>query len=113
MSTDYSSLEEQEVVNMIIKKATEDEGFRKSLLANPKKAIKDEFDVELPKKLSVKFVEKEKNVDAMYVLPDLIDSDLEISEEELEAVAGGCCWDSCTYTCGYGTSACGGAPATF
>lgn len=95
---------EQAVVEMILQKAAENRAFRKKLLTDAKKTIKDEFNIDLPPELSVKFIEKANDVDAMYVLPDLIDTDVEITDEELEAVAGGCCWSSCTYTCGYGTS---------
>ncbi|RKP51624.1 NHLP leader peptide family natural product precursor [Cohnella endophytica] len=42
----------------IIKKAWEDPAFKKSLLADPKKAIGEAFGVEIPEKIELKVVEE-------------------------------------------------------
>lgn len=47
-----------EIQNKIIEKAMTDEAFKKELIANPKEALKKEFNIELPEDINVKVLEE-------------------------------------------------------
>ena len=79
----------QEALDQILTRATVDLAFRKALLLDPRKAILDALGVRIPANFRVKFIEREKNVDALIVLPDLQRQDGELEDDDLEAVAGG------------------------
>ncbi|MUT68433.1 NHLP leader peptide family RiPP precursor [Paenibacillus sp. NEAU-GSW1] len=49
---------EQMLKEQIIQKAWEDESFKKSLLADPKSALKEAFDVDIPDEIEVIAVEE-------------------------------------------------------
>jgi len=74
----------------LIAKAWEDETFKRSLLDDPKAAIEKELEVTLPADLKIQVVEETLDTICL-VLP--VDPktlpDAELSEDELEAVAGG------------------------
>ena len=63
--------------------------FRKALLVDPRKAILDGLGVHIPASFRVKFIERDKEIDALIVLPDLQRQDGELDDGDLEAVAGG------------------------
>jgi hypothetical protein len=79
----------QEALEQILARAGVDREFRKALLADPRKAILDGLGVHIPGSFRVKFIERDKNVDALIVLPDLQSQDGELDECDLAAVAGG------------------------
>jgi hypothetical protein len=70
----------------IIGKALKDDGYREELLANPKNAIQQEFGKELPLGLEVRVVEESANVVYLVLPPKPV---VELSDTDLEAVAGG------------------------
>jgi len=74
----------------LIARAWEDDEFKQALLDDPKSAIADELGVELPGDLEIQVVEENPNMICL-VLPVRPETarDPELSEEELEAVAGG------------------------
>ena len=82
----------QEMHDRIIAKAAVDAAFRARLLAAPKKAIQDEFNIRLPNSFSLKVLEESPS-SAYLVLPCVPKSDkpgsTPLSDAELEAVAGG------------------------
>lgn len=84
-----SSSPQQKLVDAVLLRASLDAAFRRELLAAPERAILDTFGVRLPDGVRVRFIEREPAWDAVYVLPDLQGEDEELSERELEAVAGG------------------------
>jgi hypothetical protein len=88
---------EEEALEAVKARAAVDPEFRQLLLEDPRQAVLDEVGVELPEDLTVKFVEKDAGVDLMAVLPDPIPEAEELTEDELEAVAGGAegCWWTC------------------
>lgn len=70
----------------IIAKSLQDESYRDELLANPRNAIQQQFGKELPLGLEVRVVEESANV-VYLVLPPK--PTVEVSDSDLEAVAGG------------------------
>ncbi|MBK7536608.1 MAG: NHLP leader peptide family RiPP precursor [Myxococcales bacterium] len=79
----------QEALEQILTRAAADLDFRKALLADPRKTILDALGLRIPANFRVKFIEREKDVDALIVLPDLQRQDGELDDDDLEAVAGG------------------------
>jgi hypothetical protein len=84
-----------DIEQLIINKAIENEAFKQELLSNPKTAISKELNVELPADLQIEVVEQTPQ--KLYlVLPLRVkleeEAGEELSEEELEAVAGGINW---------------------
>lgn len=80
---------EQEALKAILERASVDAGFRARLLTDPRAAIQQAFGVIIPASFRVKFVERAPDVDALIVLPDFQDADGELSNGDLQAVAGG------------------------
>lgn len=72
----------------ILSRATIDPAFRRGLLEEPRGALRSAFGIELPADFRVKFIEKGADLDVLLVLPDPSPG-AELSEEELDAVAGG------------------------
>jgi hypothetical protein len=74
----------------LIIRSIEDDAFRQELLSQPNTVIERELGITLPEGTAVRVVEEERNIRYL-VLPQRPDSleDDELSEEALEAVAGG------------------------
>jgi hypothetical protein len=53
--------EEQSLRDQIIQKAWEDEEFKKQLLENPKKALKEAFNIDVPDNIELEAVEETAN----------------------------------------------------
>jgi len=83
------SNKEPQVLQTVLERAAADSAFRRRLLVDPRQAILDGFGVTIPSDFNVKFVEKEAGVDALIVLPDLRRPEDELSDGDLDAVAGG------------------------
>ena len=98
-----------EMAGRLVQRSIEDESFRQRLLADPKAAVEQELGTRLPEEVRVVAVEETADT-AYLVLPlrstDAQDAD-ELSERELEAVAGG--WDAQTagLTCTVEQTRCG------
>jgi hypothetical protein len=85
----HATAEQRQNFEAIFKKAATDGTFRQQLLAQPRKAVQDAVGVTLPESFNIKFIETPKGVDSLVPLPDLIDENVTLTEDELEAVAGG------------------------
>lgn len=75
----------------LIEKAIADEAFKRELMSNPKAAIAKELGQEVPDELEIEVLEQTP-IKLYLVLPmseSARDSSNELSEEQLEAVAGG------------------------
>jgi hypothetical protein len=76
----------------IIAKAWQDEAYKQELLSNPKAAFSEELGQSLPDEIEIRVIEE--NPTTLYlVLPmkPVVENGEELSEEQLEAVAGGWC----------------------
>ena len=83
----------QEKINEVYAKvqqaAVTDEEFREELLTNTSAAIEKIAGEELPGDFKVKVIENDPQYAATFVLPPMVSE--ELSDEELEKVAGGAC----------------------
>ena len=80
-----------EFENKLVVKAYEDEAFRQELIANPKKIYEQELGTNIPDSLTIQVLEEQPNTVYM-VLPRKAEeagAEGELSDEALEAVAGG------------------------
>jgi hypothetical protein len=102
----------QEIERRIVQRSLEDEAFRKQLLDDPRAAIGEEIGAPLPDEVQV--VAVEETADTIYlVLPHSGSSagqdPEEVSDQDLEAVAGGGVATQNTCVSGENTcSTCGG-----
>jgi Nitrile hydratase, alpha chain len=89
-----------EVERTLVQRSLEDDSFRQRLLDDPKAAVEQEMGAQLPEGVEVRAVEE--SADTIYlVLPSASPiGEEELSDQELEAVAGGGTWslqpDICT-----------------
>jgi Nitrile hydratase, alpha chain len=89
MSEQNSPKTRKDIEADVIDQAWKNEAYKQELLSNPKAVIEREFGVQLPDQVNVHVIEE--NLTNLYfvlpVCPDL--SNVELSDEQLEAVAGG------------------------
>lgn len=82
-----------EVDALVRERLNSDSEFRAALLADPRAALSALLGLDLPDAVSVE-VHEESLAHVHLVIP-AADGDGEISEDELEMVAGGACWTNC------------------
>lgn len=79
----------QEVYEKVTKKAWEDEAFKEKLLSDPRAAIREEAGIEIPEAVKVTIYESKPD-DLHFVLPvNPGKAAAELSDNELDQVAGG------------------------
>lgn len=83
----WTQAEVQQAVQKVGEKAAEDQQFRQLALTNPKKAITQVMDKEVPDNVSLKLIEGDPTADLTLVVPPLQTDTL--SDAELDQVAGG------------------------
>ena len=79
-----------EVERRLVERSLRDEDFRQRLLDDPKAAVEEELGIQLPAQLQIRVVEE--TTDTIYLaLPNASPAGEggELSDRELEAVAGG------------------------
>ena len=80
-----------EMERKLIERSLEDEAFRQRLLADPRAALEEELGTRLPQEVRV--VALEETADTVYLVLPLRSAEAqesgELSDRELEAVAGG------------------------
>jgi Nitrile hydratase, alpha chain len=86
----------EEIEERLIAKAWQDPAFKQELISSPKDTIAKEG-ISLPNTIEVRVVEENANT-LYFVIPAQPNSTEELSEAELEAIAGGRCWGS-DYNC--------------
>jgi len=77
----------REALQGILTRSATDQEFRRKLVSDPRAAVAEHTGRDVPEGFDVHFVEN--TATATIVLPDPIDARAELSESELEAVAGG------------------------
>ena len=74
-----------------------DPAFREALLADPRAAVSELLGVELPDTVTIT-VHEESLTDVHLVIPAAATD--EMTDADLELVAGGVCWSNCCAACG-------------
>ena len=78
----------------LVQRSLEDDAFRQQLLEDPKTAVEEELGTRLPQEVRV--VAVEETADTIYLVLPFASTDAqevgELSDQELEAVAGG--WEA-------------------
>ena len=73
----------------LIEKAMKDDSFRQELLRNPKEVIEAEFGRKIPESIQINVLEEDANT-VYLILPQVAQNpEMELTESELNAVAGG------------------------
>lgn len=73
----------------VIAKAWQDANFKKQLMANPKGVLEKEFGIKFPANLQIEV--REESASKLYLVLPPKPSSGELSEDQLEGVAGGAC----------------------
>ncbi len=77
-----------EMQDLLMKFSLESQTYRQALAKDPKGVISKQFGIDVPASVSVKVVQE--TADTIYVvLPHAVESGAELSDSDLEAVAGG------------------------
>lgn len=83
-----------EVTEMIDRKLSEDPAWRQQLLADPRAALSELVGMTIPDAVSIEV--HEESLTTLHVVIPAVTPDDELSEDDLELVAGGgACWDNC------------------
>jgi hypothetical protein len=105
MSPEWTSDEIKTAITEIRRRATTDLDFRQRCFTDPAAAIQEVAGRELPEGMVIRFVDNQ-GANATIVLPDPVDAEGELSDEELEQVAGGSrCAATCLVSCAITTTA--------
>ncbi len=97
---EWNEAEAEKVLAQISKRAATDPEFRKEALSDPKSAVKKLSGQDVPPNFKLRFVENQ-GANLTLVLPDPVSKEGELSDSELEQVAGGGgrCGGSCAASC--------------
>jgi hypothetical protein len=80
---------DEHLLQQITTRAATDLPFRRGLLTQPERTIRDAYGIVFPEGFRIYFVEKPEDVDIVVVLPEVARPDGELDDDELDAVAGG------------------------
>ncbi len=82
-------LADQKALAAIVERSAVDREFRQQLMTDWRGAIQRAFGINVPPQFTMRFVERDAGIDALIVLPDFREADGELSDRDLEEVAGG------------------------
>lgn len=93
--------EGKQAMNEAVRRSATDPGFRKLMLTNVNKAVEQVAGKPVPPQFKIRVLEKQ-GTDMTLILPDPVKAGGELSDKELEQVAGGGrCVGTCVVSCGY------------
>lgn len=92
--SNWTEKERNDAIEAFVRKATTDASFRELALKDPATAVKQLTGKALPDGFKISAIDK-AGADLVVVVPDLLKTDGELSDSELEAVAGGRCGGTC------------------
>jgi hypothetical protein len=95
--SDQSSSSRETVTGQIIDRATRDPQFRQDLLRDPVRTVEQELGVRIPTGVEIRVVEESASTLYLVLPPQSIATGQELSDRELEQVAGG--WSAQTEVC--------------
>jgi hypothetical protein len=100
----WSIEEAKEIMEQAQKRSTTDPQFRSRLLSNPNSAVQELAGKPIPPNFKVRALERQ-GYDVTLLLPDPVSKAGELSDAELEQVAGGGrCAGTCVVSCGIETA---------
>lgn len=79
---------EQTIQTQITARSLKDATFRQEMLTDPKAVLAREYNVQVPEHITVRVIEEQPDTLSLVVPPALSDVE-ELSDADLEAVAGG------------------------
>jgi hypothetical protein len=82
---------ESKLKKYLIAKCIQNPEFKKTFLANPKLTIEKELKIQMPNEVNIKVLEVDEN-DLCILIPSQNLLEKEMSDEELQEVAGGRWW---------------------
>ncbi len=106
MTPSWTQKEAHEVMTEVVRRATTDADFRRLALSDPGKAIQAVAGKPLPPGMNVKLFDGAGAALAL-VLPALKGDTSELTDQELDQVAGGRCPLSCLLSCAVSSTATG------
>lgn len=105
----WTTEEQNAAIAALLKRASSDADFHARAVNDPAAAVKEVAGRDLPSGFKLRLVEN-KGADLTLVLPDLQADSQELSDAELESVAGGRCAASCLASCAISTTVGLGVP---
>lgn len=81
----------------IIDLARKDQAFHRALVQNPHQALESAFNIKFPAGFNLKILEEKANV-LHFVLPNTAEGNSELSDDDLDQVAGGGSGQGHTYS---------------
>ncbi|MEM8960968.1 MAG: hypothetical protein AAGD38_05780 [Acidobacteriota bacterium] len=99
MSTEWTQEENRKVMAEVARRSATDPEFRALCFADPSAAIAQVAGRPVPEGVNIRFIDNQ-GADLTVVLPDPVKAEGELSDEELEEVAGGSrCAGTCLLSC--------------
>ena len=98
---EWSYEDGKQAMNEAVRRSATDPSFRKLLLTDVNKAVEKVAGKPVPPNFKIRVLEK-GNADMTLILPDPVAAGGELSDKELEQVAGGGrCVGTCVVSCGW------------
>lgn len=87
--SDQSRTGRDDLSNQIVDRAARDPAFREELLRNPKRTVEQELGVSIPASIEIRVVEEAPSTLYLVLPSQPIAAGQELSDQDLEQVAGG------------------------